>query len=40
MKAIGNVESFVEGLSFEDFKKDDKTLYSVIRALEIIGEAS
>jgi uncharacterized protein with HEPN domain len=26
-------------MSFEDFKKDDKTNFAVIRALEIIGEA-
>ena len=40
LTAIGKVESFVKGLSFEDFKKDEKTVYAVIRALEIIGEAS
>ncbi len=27
-------------MNFEDFEKDEKTQYAVIRALEIIGEAS
>ena len=34
-----NVESFVEGMDFEEFLEDDKTRYSVICALEIVGEA-
>lgn len=29
----------VEGMKYEDFIKDDKTVFAVIRALEIIGEA-
>lgn len=32
-------ERFTEGLSFEEFLQDEKTCYSVICALEIIGEA-
>lgn len=32
--------SFVEGLNYEGFRKDDKAMYAVIRAFEIIGEAS
>jgi len=32
--------SFVEGMEFDDFQKDDKTVYAVIRAFEIIGEAA
>jgi uncharacterized protein with HEPN domain len=31
---------FAEGLSYEAFKKDEKSVYAVIRAIEIIGEAS
>jgi uncharacterized protein with HEPN domain len=31
---------FTEGLNFEAFKKDEKTVYAVIRAVEIIGEAT
>jgi uncharacterized protein with HEPN domain len=33
-------EKFVEGFNFEDFSQDEKTKYAVIRALEIIGEAT
>src|SRR5215813_452141 len=31
---------FCKGLSFEDFEDDTRTLYAVIRCLEIISEAS
>jgi len=37
--SIRAIESFVEGLSQEDFKKDRKTFSATIRELEIIGEA-
>ncbi|MEM2088322.1 MAG: DUF86 domain-containing protein [Thermoproteota archaeon] len=30
---------FIEGMSYEQFIKDDKTVFAVVRALEIIGEA-
>lgn len=33
-------KQFVENLSFEEFKNDTKTIYAVIRCLEIISEAS
>ncbi len=39
IEAIAKAESFVDGMALDDFKKDDKTLYAVIRALEVIGEA-
>ncbi len=32
--------SFVGGLDYKEFRKDDKAIYAVIRAFEIIGEAS
>jgi uncharacterized protein with HEPN domain len=32
--------SFVKGMDYDRFAKDRKTVYAVIRALEIIGEAS
>jgi uncharacterized protein with HEPN domain len=32
--------SFVQGLDYEGFCKDDKAMYAVIRAFEIIGEAA
>lgn len=32
--------AFIEGMSFEDFSKDEKTQFALIRVIEIIGEAS
>ena len=31
---------FVSGLTFEEFRDNDEKVYAVIRALEVIGEAS
>ena len=31
---------FAHGMSYEAFAKDEKTVYAIIRAIEIIGEAS
>jgi len=31
---------FIEGMDFPQFEADDRTAYAVIRALEIIGEAT
>ena len=33
-------EVFIEGISYEDFIKDEKAHYAVIRCIEIIGEAA
>lgn len=32
--------SFVDGMDYDGFCKDDKAMYAVIRAFEIIGEAA
>lgn len=32
--------AFVEGMDYETFQRDDKTAYAVVRALEIVGEAT
>ena len=32
--------SFVGSMDFDTFSKDEKTVYSVVRAIEIIGEAA
>ena len=32
--------SFVQGCTFEDFVKDEKTVRAVIRSVEVIGEAA
>ena len=37
--AMANALEFLEGTSYEGFAQDTKTVYAVIRALEIIGEA-
>ena len=34
------VEEFVSGMTYEQFVDDEKTQYAVIRAIEIIGEAT
>ena len=39
INAMEAIESFVEGMDFEDFVEDDKTSSAVIRKFEIIGEA-
>ena len=33
-------EKFVQDISYEDFAKDEKTNYAVIRRIEIMGEAA
>ncbi len=38
--AMRAIEKFVEGMSFEEFRQDDKTSSAVIRKFEIIGEAA
>lgn len=40
IEAMEAIETFVEGMSFEDFIKDDKTVSAVIMKFEIIGEAT
>jgi uncharacterized protein with HEPN domain len=36
---IEDINNFTEGMSFERLVDDKKTLYAVIRCLEVIGEA-
>ncbi len=38
--AMESIESFVGGMTFEEFRGDDKTISAVIRKFEIIGEAA
>jgi uncharacterized protein with HEPN domain len=40
LDAFGKVADFIEGMSLESFAHDDKTTFAVIRALEIVGEAT
>jgi len=39
VEAMDDASRFVEGLEYDDFVKDKKTVYAVTRAVEIIGEA-
>jgi len=38
--AMEKAEFLVQGMSYEQFEKDFRTNYAVVRALEIIGEAT
>ena len=38
--AMEKIIRFVDGMTYEQFASDDKTLFAVVRALEIIGEAA
>jgi uncharacterized protein with HEPN domain len=40
LTAMSKARSFTEGMDYDTFKQDDKTVFAVIRALEIIGEAA
>ncbi len=40
LDAMEKAQKFVEDISFEEFMRDDKTIFAVIRAFEIIGEAA
>ena len=40
LDAVNDIESFVSGLTYDEFIKDRKTLNAVVRSIEIIGEAS
>jgi uncharacterized protein with HEPN domain len=40
LDAIIKIDKFIEGLSFEQFQDDEKTIDAVIRKLEVIGEAT
>ena len=40
LDAIGEVKEFIEGMRFEDFAKEKKTVNAVIRSHKVIGEAA
>jgi len=39
ISAMEKAERFVSDMTYEDFVKDEKTVFAVIRAIEIVGEA-
>jgi len=38
--SIRKIHRYIQGFSFDDFKKDEKTVDAIVRNLEIIGEAA
>jgi len=38
--SMDKAQEFVGGMTYDDFFREDKTQFAVVRALEIIGEAS
>lgn len=40
LENIERAEMFVEGMSYEDFVRDERTNFAVIRCIEIMGEAT
>ena len=39
LDSVIKIQAFINNMTFDVFKSDDKTVYAVIRAMEIIGEA-
>jgi uncharacterized protein with HEPN domain len=40
LNAIDLAEAFIANMTFDEFQTDSKTSFAIIRALEIIGEAT
>lgn len=40
LDALGKATEFIQGMTYEQFAQDAKTVFAVIRALEIVGEAT
>jgi len=40
LESINDIENFIRGMSFEEFKRDKKTINAVVRSIEVIGEAA
>lgn len=40
LKAITSIESFTEGMNFEDFLRDERTKSAVVWKISVIGEAT
>ena len=38
--SINDIESFIENMELDYFKRDKKTIYAVIRCIEVLGEAA
>ena len=40
LEASQKILSYTSGMTFDDFRKDDKTIDAVVRNFEIVGEAA
>lgn len=40
LEALGLIQDFTQGMSFDDFQGDAKTVSAVVRQLEIVGEVA
>jgi len=40
LDAVSDIESFIQGIGFEEFRRDRKTINAVVRSIEVIGEAA
>ena len=40
LETIEKITGFIDRLTYDEFSKDDKTQFAVVRGLEIIGEAA
>jgi uncharacterized protein with HEPN domain len=40
LDSIDDIENFIGGMGFGEFKRDRKTINAVVRSIEVIGEAS
>jgi uncharacterized protein with HEPN domain len=40
LDSFNDISLFVDNMSFDSFRQDKKTIYAVIRCIEVIGEAS
>ena len=40
LNSVNDIDSFTQNMNFDSFREDKKTLYAVIRCIEVIGEAT
>ena len=40
LEAMINAVKFIENMSYDEFSHDTKTIYAILRAIEVIGEAT
>lgn len=40
LDSIDDIEDFIRDMDFEAFRRDKKTIYAVVRCIEVIGEAT